>query len=188
MQGVKTKAEANVSPNVADARSRFQKKSFVTASAVLIGGAAIWFFVYPGGNSRARAEREHGISLPPSAHHIQCRGDAWRGFLDRGATTIFEMSTNDLTNFVAQLTIRSRAAPTRTTGDPAVNGWNVWPQDSATFVPGNSQYGGLRHTWNGDAVPVEMLSCSSPKGDWLHVEFWRINGGATLVKMHTDWN
>ena len=101
---------------------------------------------------------------------------------------MFEMSTNDCCSFVSQLQIRSRTAPVRTKGDPTINGWNVWPIGSATFVPGNSQYAGFRRTWQGAAAPLEMLSCSSPKGDWLHVEFWSLNGDAILVKMYTDWN
>lgn len=144
--------------------------------------------LFRGGNSRLRAERQHGITLPPSANHIQCRGDAWRCFLDRGAATMFEMSTDDLPTFVGQLRIRSRSAPVRAAGDPTINGYNVWPNGAATFVPGNLQYGGFRRTWLGDAAPVEMLSCWSPKGDWLHVELWRLERGMMLIKMYTDWN
>jgi len=142
----------------------------------------------PIGDPRTRAEHEHGITLPASARNIQCKGDASRGFLDRGAATMFEMSTNDLPAFFAQLRVRSRSAPARATGDPTVNGYNVWPQDSPTFVPGNEQYGGFRRTWYGEAIPVEMLSCSSPKGDWLHIEIWTLGGSASIVKMFTDWN
>jgi hypothetical protein len=96
--------------------------------------------------------------------------------------------TNDLTTFVAQLRIRSRTKPVKAAGDPKVNGYNVWPTGAQTFVPGNSKYGGFRCTWQGEATPVEMLSCSSSTGDWLHVELWRLEGGALLVKMFTDWN
>jgi hypothetical protein len=101
---------------------------------------------------------------------------------------MFEMTTNDLTAFVAQLHIQSRAAPLRGAGDPTVNGYNVWPTGARTFVPGGAQYGGFRRTWQGDATPVEMLSCTSHTGDWLHVELWRLEGEALLIKMYTDWN
>ena len=164
-----------------------RKKSIIAIGVSLVV-LFTWMFDFPGGNSRARAEREHGISIPSSANHIQCRGDAWLPFLDRGATTMFEMSAKDLSAFVAQLPVDSRSAPSLRTGDPAVNGWNVWPIGSATFVPANRPYGGFRHTWRGNAVPIEMLSCSSPKGDWLHVELWNVQDGSVLVKMHTDWN
>ena len=166
-----------------------RKKLIITVSVIFcIFAVAIWLLVLPPRDPRVRAEREHGVRLPPSAHNIQCRGDASRGFLDRGAATMFEMSTNEMTAFVAQLQVRLRTLPARATGDPTINGYNVWPTSAATVVPGNAQYGGFRRTWQGVAVPVEMLSCSSPKGDWLHVEFWRLEGGALLVKMYTDWN
>ena len=164
------------------------RKFFLTALAIVVVGVLAWIVVSPGGDARARAEREHGIALPISATNIQCRGDASRGFLDRGAATLFEMSTNDLARFISQLRINSRSAPAQASGDPTVNGYNVWPSGSPTFVPGNSQYGGFHRTWQAQPVPIEMLSCSSPKGDWLHVELWRLEESRVLVKMYTDWN
>ena len=90
--------------------------------------------------------------------------------------------------FIAQLRIKSRTAPVQALGDPTVNGYNVWPKGVATFVPGDPLYCGFQRTWSGEAAPMEMLSCSSPTGDWLHVELWRLEGEAMLVKMYTDWN
>jgi len=107
------------------------------------------------GSAREQVEREHGGNLPPSAHDIRCNGDASRGALGRGAATIFEMSTNDFAAFVAQLHVNSRHGPAQGAGDPTVNGYNVWPQGSATLVPGNKQYGGSKRTWQGEAVPVQ---------------------------------
>ncbi len=101
---------------------------------------------------------------------------------------MFEMSTNDLPAFVGKLRVQWRTAPAVAAGDPTLNGYNVWPTNSPTFIPGNAKYGGFHRTWKGEAIPVEMLSCSSPTGDWLHVELWRLEGGAMLVKMYTDWN
>jgi hypothetical protein len=164
------------------------RKITVITILVLVCIVAAWFFVRAGDSFRLRAEREHGIKLPLLAHDIQCRGDAWHGFLDRGAATIFEMHTNDLPQFMAQLQIRSRRTPARVTGDPTMNGWNVWPEGSSTFVPGDDQYSGFERTWQGQATPIEMLSCSSSKGDWLHVELWRLESGSLVVKMFTDWN
>jgi hypothetical protein len=169
-------------------QAAFAMRKLLVAIGILICFIVISIFILPGGNSRARAEREHGILLPASAQHIQCRGDASRSFLDRGAATMFEMSTNELPAFVAQLRVNSRRPPARPAGDPTVNSWNVWPQNAPTFIPGNSRYGGFRRTWRGQAIPIEMLSCSSPKGDWLHVELWRLEGNTMLIKMYTDWN
>lgn len=151
--------------------------------------ALVVWWMAPPANPLVRAESEHGIHLPPSATDIQCRGDAWHGFLDRGAFTMFEMNQGDLAEFEGQLKVFSRELPARTGHvDPVVNGWNVWPVGAKTFVPGNAEIGGFERTWSGDAVPLEMLSCASPEGDWLHVEFWKLPESAVLVKMYTDWN
>lgn len=142
------------------------------------------------GDSRERAEYEHGIKLPPSASAIQCRGDGWlrtSPFHGGGVTTMFEMDSAETEAFLAPLHVRSTTAPALATGDPTVNGWNVWPQDAPTFIPGNPQYSGFHRTWTGEAVPVEMVSCDSPEGMWLHLEFWKLENGMTLVKMGTQW-
>lgn len=164
-----------------------RKIILIAVTVLVVAGLGQWI-TSGGGDPRTRAEREHGITMPVSAHSIQCRGDASRGFLDRGAATLFEMSANDLIMFVGQLRVKSRAAPVRTSGDPTENGYNVWPTSSPTFVPGNDKYGGFQRTWQGEVTPVEMLSCSSRAGDWLHVELWRLESGTLLVKMFTDLN
>ena len=100
---------------------------------------------------------------------------------------MFEMDPADTAAFLAPLHVRSRNGPAIATGDPSVNGWNVWPRDSKTFVPGNEQCGGWRHTWSGAATPIEMVSCdsSAPEGVFLHLEFWKLESGLMLVKMCT---
>ena len=155
---------------------------------VVFLGLVVWSKMPPADPLR-RAEKEHGFSLPASSKNIQCRGDAWPGFLDRGASTLFEMDESELASFKSGLKITDHAFPAVAgPGDPLINGWNVWPTTAKSFVPGNAQYGGFKRTWSGDAVPVEMLSCTSPVGDWLHVEFWKLPGKSLLVKMFTDWN
>jgi hypothetical protein len=164
-----------------------RKVILIAAAVFVLASLALWI-TSGEADPRTRAGREHGIRLPMSARSIQCRGDASRGFLDRGAATMFEMSTNDLAAFVGQLQVKSRTTPARAAGDPTENGYNVWPRNSPTFVPGNDRYAGFQRTWQGEAIPVEVLSCSSPTGDWLHVELWSLEGSALLVKMYTDWN
>lgn len=159
-----------------------------TTGGVLL--ASILAFIWlSGSDPRLRAEQDHGVRLPPSAHHVQRRADGWlhSHLGDHGIATMFEMKTNDLPAFVGQLRIHSRRAPDRIRGDPTQNGYNVWPQTS-TFIPGNDQYSGFRRTWSGEALPIEVFGCSSPKGDWLHVEIWKLEGTSMLVKMYTDWN
>ena len=105
---------------------------------------------------------------------------------DRGILSFVELDTIELKGFVSSLKINARSRPTNSSAaDPTVNGFNVWPKNSTTFVPGN--VGKSKRTWAGEATPVEMLSCASQKGDWLHVEIWAI-GEETLVKLYTDWN
>ena len=115
------------------------RKGVLILVAVCVLALIAWRIMSPVSDPRTRAEREHGIRLPASARNIQCRGDASRGVLDRGAATMFEMSTNDLTAFVAQLRIKSQTTPVKAAGDPKVNGYNVWPAGAQTFVPGNSK-------------------------------------------------
>ena len=101
---------------------------------------------------------------------------------------MFEIDQADVQRFIDQLNISSRTLPaTAGPGDPCINGWNVWPKNAPTFVPGNAEFDGLKRTWNGEAKPVEMLSCKPAKGDWLHVEIWSVNSHA-LIKLYTDWN
>src|SRR6476660_861380 len=136
-----------------------KRKTIGIALATFVAVIAVWSLLFAPRDLRARAEHGHGVWLPASAAHIQCRGDEWHSFLDRGLVTMFEMSGNDLPQFIAQLKVRSRCSPAHSSGDPTVNGYNVWPNGSATFVPGNPAYSGLKRMWRGEAVPLEMLSC-----------------------------
>jgi len=129
--------------------------------------------------------KTHGLALPRSARNFQHLTSG--GFFDRGALAMFEIDAKDRASFLSQLKVNSRAAPTAVMGDPCLNGWNVWPRNSRTFVPGNASFDRLRKTWSGEAKPIEMLSCASPVGDWLHVEIWAV-GETNLVKVYTDWN
>lgn len=161
------------------------------AAGIMVGVVLICYILRSTGDSRERAECEHGIRLPPSAVRIQCRGDGWlrkTPISGGGVTTLFEMDPAEVSAFLAPFHIRSRTAPVITMGDPTVNGWNVWPQGSATFVPGNSEYGGFQRSWTGTAAPVEMVSCDSPVGMWLHLEFWKLESGMMLAKICTMWD
>lgn len=143
--------------------------------------------------SKRNVEDAHGLKLPPSArNHQHRRGGKLmlgnKGYFDRGILSLFEIESNAVREFTAQLRIKSRTAPVVAgIGDPCQNGWNVWPTDAPTFVPGDEALRGLQRTWLGDAKPIEMLSCDSPKGSWLHVEIWS-TGDRCLIKLYTDWN
>ena len=133
-------------------------------------------------------ESDHGIVFPGSVRNFQNFGDSTSRRQDRGIATLFEMKEDELDKFLDQLKIQDRHAPVRKAGDPRVNGWNVWPEDAQTFVPGNDEYGGFNKTWKGEATPQRMLSCKSAVGDWFHVEIWKLSEGKVLLKVYTDWN
>ena len=168
-----------------------KKRLIIMCAAVMtvIAIPGTRFVILGSGSSRFRAESDHGMSLPSSARNIQCRGDAWIGVLDRGAVTMFEMDSGELSSFLAQVSINSRSAPAKAgPGDPCVGGWNVWPVGSPTACPGNPEYCGFTNTWEGTTVPAEMMSCSSPLGDSLHIEVWDVAPTGLVIKLCTDWN
>jgi hypothetical protein len=133
-------------------------------------------------------ESDHKIVFPASAANFQNRGNSNSFLPDRGIATLVEIDREDLDGFLAQLKINERRRPAKEQGDPTVNGWNVWPQDARTFVPGNEVFSGFKMTWDVEPVPIEMLSCQSPAGDWLHVEIWGLSNTKVLLKVFTDWN
>lgn len=133
-------------------------------------------------------ESDHKLVFPASAKNFQNRGDSNSALPDRGIATLVEIDHKDLDGFEKQLKITERRKPTKDQGDPTVNGWNVWPRGAQTFVPGNEVYSGFKKTWDVEPVPIEMLSCESPAGDWLHVEIWSLSDTKTLLKLYTDWN
>jgi hypothetical protein len=136
--------------------------------------------------TKEKVEKAHGLKLPASARN--CQQISVGRILDHGVLSLFELDRGDVQQFVGQLKVGARHGPERIgVGDPCVNGWNVWPKNSTTFVPGNEEFAGLKRTWAEEAEPIEMLSCRSPKGDWLHVELWNV-GKVALIKLYTDWN
>jgi len=150
-------------------------------ASILVAG----WLVFQSNVSRRSIENTHGVKIPHSVRNIQQLRDGW--FLDRGILSMFEIDENKVEEFVGQLRVKSRNKPTTNAGDPRRNGWNVWPTNSATWVHGSRGLEGLKTTWHGEAKPIEMLSCESSMGDWLHVEIWSV-GDHALVKMYTNWN
>ena len=133
------------------------------ASAIVLLGLVFWFA--RSFDSRKRIEREHGVRLPSSASAFEFRGDAWRGFLDRGASSAFIVRSNELGGFLTQLSVRTNLQ---------------------TFIPGDTQYE-LHSAWR-RGKPAMTYSCSSSVGDWLHVEVWPIDDDRVGVCLYTDWN
>jgi hypothetical protein len=136
--------------------------------------------------SREDVERAHGLFVPVSASQIQQK-ECGFGVLDHGILSIFQLPSTDIDAFTNQLQVTANASPIVLEGNPLENSASIWPTNSHTFVPGNSSLSGLRQTWRGPAKPIEMLSCKSSKGDWLHVEVWAVDD-ERLIKLYTDWN
>lgn len=138
-------------------------------------------------SSRGEIETAHGIKLPESAslfQQVTCISGP-----DKGVVSMFQCRESDLRSFISSLRIRARFSPVVDgVGDPCVNGWNVWPKSAPTFVPGNDEFAGLKKTWKGLTVPIEMLSCDSSHGDWMHLEIWKISNNDYVIKLYTDHN
>ena len=132
--------------------------------AVAVLGAITFLHAYERGfmSSRDRVEREHGINLPSSARGFLCIGDALHGFLDRGATAIFEIDQSELSEFTEQFR-RELNGDTR-------------------FVYG---YGEAPEAWG---KPKEKFRCFSSVGDWTVVAVFDVSPSTAGIKMYTDWN
>src|SRR6266446_2554741 len=61
---------------------------------------------------REAVEKAHGLRLPASSSNFQ--QIAAGHFFDHGTVSLFELAENDVPEFVAQLTIRSRNRPVKT--------------------------------------------------------------------------
>ncbi len=141
------------------------RRTMTLAAAAGVAFLVIAFAFAFKADPRSRIQHEHGLRLPASASSFECRGDAARGFLDRGAASAFTIATNDVARFLSQLTVRTGLQ---------------------TFIPGNSQYH-LRAAWRHGA-PAATYSCASSTGDWLHVEVWPLDTSRVGICLYTDWN
>jgi hypothetical protein len=152
--------------------SAMPKRTLLLFFILLCIGVALLTVIYRGciGSSASRITREHGLALPTSASHFVCKGDAWIMVMDRGAASAFEMASNDVPRFLAQLKIKE-----------AHNG-----DYSKSVFPGNPQYQ-VRTRWMSGS-PLETYHCASPVGDLLDVQIWPIDAAHVGVCLYTDWN
>jgi hypothetical protein len=153
------------------------KRKLSTMLAVSSAVAIVAIFAFlegcVGGSAR-RITREHGLVLPASASHFVCKGDAWIMIMDRGAASAFEMASNDVPRFLAQLKIKDTHH-----GDHR-------PEYSNSIFPGNPQYQ-VRTSWMSGS-PLETYHCASPVGDFLDVQIWPLDATHVGVCLYTDWN
>jgi len=85
------------------------------------------------------------------ASSFECRGDAARGILDRGASSAFVMAANELAGFVSQLRVQSGLT---------------------TFIPGNSQLNCQCLTGHAEPAPAGISGGGQPTavpGFWVRL-------------------
>jgi hypothetical protein len=141
------------------------------------------------GQNAARLQREHGLQIPESAAFIQCRGDAWKLIIDRGALGMFTITEADLGGFLSQLTIKSRVKSTvKYEVDPSALGAPRWAPSIGTFIPSNVAGPPLQNPIGKNLQPIEAISADSSTGDWMHIELFRVDDETVLMKIYTDWN
>ena len=152
------------------------KRTLLLLFILLCIGLALFTVIYGAciGSSAKRVTREHGLVLPASASHFVCKGDAWIMIMDRGAASAFEIASNDVPRFLAQLKIKDTHH-----GDHR-------PEYSNSIFPGNPQYQ-VQTPWMSGS-PMETYHCASPVGDFLDVQIWPIDAAHVGVCLYTDWN
>lgn len=178
---------------------RFSLRTLVLgfiALNIVLSACTIFFYALVIGNSRFRTEWDHGVKLPPSARNFQCRGDAWRCFLDRDAVAVFEVESNEAKSFLATLNIESEFPLPNVPGNQPLDGislsysipiagttqqWTNYPR------PTGGNPNALHRTWTGTPQPIRALHCKSPVGDWLQIIEWEVDGH-TLLQLSTNWN
>jgi hypothetical protein len=150
---------------------KVQKSALVMLSVVILLASSfglLFLFGYVG-SSGVRVSREHGLKIPPSAHSFVCGGDAWmHRFMDSGAASAFEMTSDDLATFLSQLKIRETH------------------EGDCCMLPRNSQYQ-IRRPWT-SAIPLKTYRCTSRTGDSLGVQIWKVDDATVGVLLYTDWN
>jgi hypothetical protein len=157
---------------------------------ILVAGLAY----FAAADDAALVDLAHGVKLPKSAANVQHCGDSLLSPIDAGRVTVFECDQTDYDALVASLDVTAVSRPVDPQGSagkveasPLRNGRPPWAPDCETFVPGNAQYAQLVKTWIEPTFPIAAYSCTSPRGDFLHVECYRA-GERIVVKMYTDRN
>lgn len=140
-------------------------------------------FYRPWLNDKQIAERAHGFHLPESAESVQTVGD-WRMFLpDKGASTAFIMSAEELNAFLAYLSNNKSYGPAGFT--------------PRTGIPGNDRYHHeLNKYWDAGMQPVNSYGFKTKSGilswikmgDWLHINVYEYSADKIAMHLYTDWN
>jgi hypothetical protein len=155
-----------------EARRRIPRGVQLWLGGVILIGA-VYGLLYGGGfvgQTVKRIQREHGLTIPASSTHPECKGDAWKvAFMDCGASSTFQMNRSDVAAFISQLKIRKACQGRSGAGHPQ-----------------NPQYQ-VQAPWRGNEG-ADSYACDSPKGDELSVRIVPIDEVKVGVMLYTDWN
>lgn len=130
---------------------------------------------------------QQGVRLPATVWGLQCWRSPWYAFADRSAAAVFQIPPADVPALIGKLRVNERHPATVSRGDPLGSSLAYFPPAPTCFAFSPTGEPHFRVTWRGEATPVEVLSCSSDHGDWLHVEVWSVPGSG-LIKLYTDRN
>jgi hypothetical protein len=122
----------------------------------------------------------HGVSLPAKLE--SCKN--WSQDQEFALSFVI-LDQEGLDAFKKKLTVEGKKTPaTAGKTDPNEFGWGPWPPGSKTYIPGGLVPKDTK-LFAGPAIPVEMLSCTSTTGVFLHVDMWRVEGGTYLLRVYT---
>lgn len=147
------------------------KFRLIAVGFVVVCMVGCLFVLGHNGNSFSRLKREHGLRIPTSASHLECRGNAWISVLDRVAVSTFQIARADLPAFTNQLRVR--------------------PPDALYFGFRSTNYDGQRYLFPSPHYSVTNIAtyyCDSPTGDFLFVDLWDVDDSRVGVCLYTDWN
>jgi len=125
-----------------------------------------------------RIPREHGVSLPGSARHMQCVGTGWLHAVlpDAWAGALFVMDAHEWGGWQDQLNVHRTNSPSQ----PRVGVPNPWWRDERVLAP-------FERVWTSELAPLHELNCWSSTGEALDVRVWEISGTQLVANLHTRW-
>jgi hypothetical protein len=122
----------------------------------------------------------HGVSLPVTL--VSCMN--WSLNQEFALSSVI-LDKAGLDAFKKELTVEAKKIPVAgDKTDPNEFGWGPWPPGSKTYIPGGLVPKDTK-LFAGPAMPVEMLSCTSTMGVYLHVDVWKVDGEKYLLRVYT---
>jgi len=134
-------------------------------------------------SDRTQFKTLHGLDLP--RHSISCR--TWHERKEYAFSVVL-IEKVALDQVIKQLKLKERHGPLSPgSSDPNLLGYGVWPHLKGSYVPSGIRGEG-EHFFDGMAIPIEMFSCESQTGDWLHVDVWQTNDGRYFMRLYTSYS